>query len=286
MNDLMVKEQWYEALIDECKDIITETIFTSRWALVEGYHKLGERILEDEDKFPKDIRGYQQMSSYVTTSLGCSQRTIERAIQFAKKYPSLDNVPEGKNISWNKICNLYLPEPKENKIELPLPDGKFSVIVIDPPWPYGTQYDKDNRRVASPYTELSIKELEAMTMPAADDCSLWLWTTHKFIWDAKKLMELWGFEYKAILVWNKEKMGMGVWLRMQCEFCLVGIKGSPSWAMTNQRDILTEARGEHSVKPDSFYKLVESVCKGKKIDIFSRKKRTNWTIYGNETEKF
>ena len=48
MNNI-VKSKWYEDLIEDCKDIITEAIFTSRWALVEGYHQLGERIVTDEN---------------------------------------------------------------------------------------------------------------------------------------------------------------------------------------------------------------------------------------------
>jgi len=71
------KEQWYENLIDDCKSIITEATFNSRWALVEGYHLLGERILQDEENFTK--LGYLKMSSYMTTlaeSLKISQRTI------------------------------------------------------------------------------------------------------------------------------------------------------------------------------------------------------------------
>lgn len=173
-------------------------------------------------------------------------------------------------------------ETKKNIIELPIPEGKYSIIVIDPPWPYGTEYDKDSRRVASPYPELSISELEKMVMPAADNASLWLWTTHRFLWDAKHLMDLWGFEYKATVVWNKEKMGMGAWFRMQCEFCLVGIKGHPKWNLTNQRDILSVPRGEHSVKPMEFYKMVEGITEGKKLDIFARGKKTGWSVYGNE----
>ena len=43
------REEWYELLVDDCKAIITEAVFTSRWALVEGYHLLGERIATDSD---------------------------------------------------------------------------------------------------------------------------------------------------------------------------------------------------------------------------------------------
>lgn len=47
MNELTT-ESWYEELVEECKTIITEAVFTSRWALVEGYWGLGKRIREDK----------------------------------------------------------------------------------------------------------------------------------------------------------------------------------------------------------------------------------------------
>ncbi|MCX6750447.1 MAG: MT-A70 family methyltransferase, partial [Candidatus Pacearchaeota archaeon] len=68
----------------------------------------------------------------------------------------------------------------------------------------------------------------------------------------------------------------------QTEFCLLGIKGRPEWNLTNERDIIREARREHSRKPESFYQMIEKLNTGKKIDYFGRYKRNGWDIYGNE----
>ena len=99
-------------------------------------------------------------------------------------------------------------------------------------------------------------------------------------------MDKWGFEYKANLVWDKEKIGMGAWLRMQCEFCLVGIKGKPIWNNTKWRDIIREPRREHSRKPEIFYTMIEEITVGRKLNFFSREEKEGWTSYGNDTEKF
>ena len=165
-------------------------------------------------------------------------------------------------------------------------DGVYDVIVIDPPWNYGRAYDAESSRSASPYPEMTQNELLAIELPAARDCVLFLWTTHAFIWDAKVIMDAAGFSYKATLVWNKQKIGMGAWLRMQCEFCLVGIKGKPLWENTTYRDIIEEARREHSRKPDGFYTMVEAITAGRRLDYFSRQERNGWDTYGNETSKF
>lgn len=110
------QEEWYQALIEDCQAIITEAVFTSRWTLIEGYHKLGKRILEDYKEFKKiGITKEKEIRSHVTKDLKQSDRTIRRAIQFVRKYPNLSTLPEGKNISWRKICNKYLPQPALEK---------------------------------------------------------------------------------------------------------------------------------------------------------------------------
>ena len=108
-----IQSEWFNHLIDDCQSIIVEAEFTSRWVLVEGYHLLGTRILEEYDNFERaEIYG-KKITQCIGESLNKSKSTIEKAIQFAKKYPDLTLLPEGKNTSWFKICNEYLPEHKE-----------------------------------------------------------------------------------------------------------------------------------------------------------------------------
>ena len=137
------------------------------------------------------------------------------------------------------------------------------------------------------FPTLEVGELKDIEIPAAENCTMFLWTTHRFIWDAKELLDHWGFEYRAMLVWDKQKIGMGDLFRMQCEFCLVGIKGKPVFDNNHTyRDIFQESRREHSRKPEKFYDMVNELCVGRKLDYFSRNKREGWEVFGNETEKF
>jgi N6-adenosine-specific RNA methylase IME4 len=162
----------------------------------------------------------------------------------------------------------------------------YDVISIDPPWPYGREYDPSTSRVANPYPEMSIEEIGSINLPIKDDAVLLLWTTHKFLPDSFQLLEKWGFNYKATMVWDKKQIGMGAWFRMQCEFCVVGIKGKPIWENTTYSEIISERRREHSRKPDSFFELINRICYGKKLEYFSREAREGWDIFGNDTEKF
>jgi N6-adenosine-specific RNA methylase IME4 len=172
-------------------------------------------------------------------------------------------------------------------------DKKYHVIAIDPPWAYNEKggfssddYDAQNNRGAVDYPTMTVEQIKQIELPAADDCVLFLWTTHAFLKDSFDIMQNWGFEYKANIVWDKVKMGMGRNIRMQCEFCLLGVKGKPIIQGSSERDIITEARREHSRKPEAFYEMVERMCIGNKLDYFSRQTRNNWEHYGAEQGQF
>jgi len=175
---------------------------------------------------------------------------------------------------------------KQEISNLDPPKDKYNVIVIDPPWPYGTQYDPETRRVASPYPEMSIDEIKNINIPAADDCILWLWTTNAFMHEAYHVLEAWGFDPKTILTWVKDRIGIGTWLRGQTEHCIMAIKGKPKVNLTNQSTVIYGKLREHSRKPDEFYQMVDSLCSGRKLDYFSREKRKGWDQFGDEIDRF
>ena len=204
-----------------------------------------------------------------------------------------DGKVETVNQAYKEIKNIEKKIKFEKQIEdirttaVEMPTGKYQCIVLDPPWSYGTKYSATGRRVANPYPEMSQDELKELEILSEDDSIIFLWTTQRFIWDAKELLEHWGFNYRSMIVWDKEQMGMGDLLRMQCEFCLVGIKGKPLLNNPNNiRDIIREPRREHSRKPESFYEIVNTLCVGSKIEYFSRTEREGWKSFGNETDKF
>jgi N6-adenosine-specific RNA methylase IME4/anti-sigma28 factor (negative regulator of flagellin synthesis) len=236
----------------------------------------------------------------IAEKAGVSVGQVAMAEQVKKKAPDLWEKAKNGEIA---IKTAYTEIKKEEKKaehkanieaqkaaiesgELKLPEGVFEVIAIDPPWNYGREYDPDGSRVANPYPEMKQEELLNISLPASNDSVLFLWTTHQFIWNAKELLDKWGFTYKATLVWDKERIGMGAWVRMQCEFCLVGIKGKPHWENTTWRDLIREPRREHSRKPDLFYEMVESVTLGRRLEYFSREKRNGWEVFGNDVAKF
>lgn len=108
MNEL-VNADWYGSLVEDCKAIITEAVFTSRWALVEGYWSLGQRIRNDEN-YAKYAKGSESFLQGLARNLGISERTLYYSVKSHEMYPDINALPEGKNISWNKLVTKYLPE--------------------------------------------------------------------------------------------------------------------------------------------------------------------------------
>jgi len=113
-----ITESWYDSLIEDCKDIVVEHEFASRWALVEGYHTLGIRIIEETANFERSQIYGQNIVQCVAQSLGKKKRTIYYAVKFASLYPDLNLLPEGKNISFHHVINKYLTSGEEKPIKI------------------------------------------------------------------------------------------------------------------------------------------------------------------------
>ena len=135
---------------------------------------------------------------------------------------------------------------------------------------------------------MDIDEIKAMPIAeiADENAILWLWTTNAHLRVAFDVVEAWGFEYRTLLTWVKDRMGTGEWLRGQTEHCMLAIRGKPVFLHGNHATVLEAARREHSRKPDEFYVLVEATCPGSKVELFCRQRRPQWQTYGNETDRF
>jgi N6-adenosine-specific RNA methylase IME4 len=252
--------------------------------LIEIEQQLAKnRMLEGD---PRQNIAEGKVVEIIAPSIGTNPETLRETLWLIDNAPKedLEKLRSGERA----ISNLYkeikheekVAELKEKAKTLQAPEGLFDVLVVDPPWNYGTSYNPEGRRVASPYPEMSLDELKSLKLPTNENCVLWLWTTNAFLHEAFHILEAWGFEQKTILTWAKTKMGLGDWLRGQTEHCLLAIKGKPIINLTNQTTLLNGESKNHSQKPDEFYKLVDSLCFGKKLDYFGREKHEGWEIYG------
>jgi hypothetical protein len=107
MKTEIISQDWFKGLIEECDALLVETHCNSHWILLEGYHKLGVLIIQEKENFENNGYG-QKIVQLVANSLHKSERTIYNAIQLAEQYPDMNTLPEGKAITWSKMCKKYL----------------------------------------------------------------------------------------------------------------------------------------------------------------------------------
>lgn len=201
------------------------------------------------------------------------------------------------------------------------PSGQYGVIYVDPPWRYKMYSDKGHDKGAeAQYNTMSFDEMAAMrddvlfaTMPNA---VLFMWTTWAadpasgidHLQQAIDLMKVWGFERKSGGHWSKltkngkQAFGTGYIMRSADEPFIIGTIGNPKVKHHSQRNqiftgdapdnlhelgihISSLAR-EHSRKPDEVPLMLEQLFDGPYLELFSRTQRENWSVWGNETEKF
>lgn len=222
--------------------------------------------------------------------LGVGRTTIERAeavVDAAEEEPEEYGYLVEQMDHSGKVAGAFrrlevLRQAKELDAAPPeLPTGPFQVIVADPPW----RYESGN---SLPYPTMDIEEIKAMPVAeiADENAILWLWTTNAHLRIAFDVIEAWGFEYKTLLTWVKDRMGTGEWLRGQTEHCMLAVRGKPVFLHGHHATALEAARREHSRKPEEFYALVEQTSPGGKVELFCRQERDGWHSYGNETSKF
>jgi N6-adenosine-specific RNA methylase IME4 len=230
---------------------------------------------------------------------GVSHDTISRIETIAKKAP--DDVKtklRAGEMSINEAYKKVKQIEKAEKIEAEISkakevieslapmEGKYGVIVIDPPWQYEKRNNDITHRGRCPYPTMTTEELCKMKLPMNDDCIVWLWTTNAFMHESFHVLDAWGLTPKTILTWVKDRMGLGDWLRGKTEHCILAVKGKPMINLTNETTVLNASTREHSRKPDEFYELVRNLCPGKRLEIFAREKREGFDIYGAESDKF
>jgi N6-adenosine-specific RNA methylase IME4 len=294
----------FTEIFDRLKAELDENTCRKDFGLDE-LHAMGKRLepyLKKEAKKRQGTRTDKHSGKFPESSKSDSRDQIGSAIGISgRQWEKLDEIMESGDekliavaVRTGKVNGVHrrlkIKEAAERIVsELPpLPEGPFRVIVIDPPWSYKKRANDPSHRVSNPYPSMSLEEIRSLDVAsiAHDDCVLWLWTTNSHIPHSFEIAEAWGFTYKTMLTWAKQKMGTGDWLRGKTEHCLMCVRGKPTITLSNQTTLLAANAGEHSKKPDEFYKFVEELCPGSKAELFSRKIRKGWCQHGNEVHKF
>jgi len=162
----------------------------------------------------------------------------------------------------------------------------YHCISPDPPWSE-TGGGKIKRGADRHYAVMRTPEiartiLESPSWRPAADCHLWLWVTNNFLLDGLAVMERLGFRYVTNMVWVKDRIGLGQYLRGQHELCLFGVRGKQPSQSRSVPSAIVAPRGRHSEKPQAAYDAMAKVSPGPYLEMFARTARPGWDAWGNE----
>jgi N6-adenosine-specific RNA methylase IME4 len=188
----------------------------------------------------------------------------------------------------------------------------YSTIVADPPWDYGGQnlgrrYNEKGEIIMhgtgsqDSYERMTVQEIAALPVErhAADNAHLYLWMTNSFIEEAYVIARAWGFRPILPITWVKLREDGGIsrkagyYFRGATEHVLFCVRGSlrlqvreaiASAFTTDEGLAIMAKRLPHSVKPPEFYELVEKASPGPRLEMFARRQRSDWDVWGDEVE--
>ncbi len=175
---------------------------------------------------------------------------------------------------------------------------QFRTILADPPWRFINRTGKvapEHRRLAR-YGTMSTEEICELPVShiAEKTAHLYMWVPNALLPDGLKVMEAWGFQYKANIVWHKirkdggsDGRGVGFYFRNVTELLLFGVRGKNARTEApgrSQVNYMSSRKREHSRKPDEQYELIEACSKGPYLEMFARGTRENWTYWGNQAD--
>ena len=173
------------------------------------------------------------------------------------------------------------------------PDKKYDVIVVDPPWTIQKLTHKARpNQIDMDYDVMTLDEIKNLDVMgiAKDSCWGFLWTTQKYLFESKEVLEHWGFKYLVMGVWEKTfgiSAGMPLYgFRWNAEFIAIGYNKKPKlWKERKLIPLAFQAENiRHSKKPDRFYELVSPLGRDR-IDVFARSRRSGWDVWGKEVQE-
>ena len=248
--------------------------------------KRDEQFSKAVDKVADEI-GDEARNAILSGQAKVPKESVEQLVDIKQKAPELIEPILSGELPISKAMREIQRNKNESKPKPELPKGKYRVIYADPPWPVGSiTMDKWKSPIEDKYPTMSIEDIGNLPINelAADECSLFLWTTHTFLPDALRLIEEWGFKYFCCITWDKGNGWTQNGFHKRTEFLLYAYKGGINIDQYGQAipTIITEPSTQHSKKPDTIRELIKNKTPEPRLEMFARGNYEGWLCWGNE----
>lgn len=173
-----------------------------------------------------------------------------------------------------------------NSLETLVGRKRFGCLYVDPPWIYDNQATRAS--TGNHYDGLTVDKICALPVPelVKKDAHLHLWVTNAFLFEAPRIFEAWGFEFRSSFVWVKPQMGIGNYWRNSHEILLTAIRGNAK--RFDNRGLMSWGRFDrtrHSAKPEQIRGFIEQASLGPFLELFGRRRVEGWTVFGNQIDR-
>lgn len=211
--------------------------------------------------------------------------SIDPRLPTWQQYCDEIEVPKGSANRW--LATVFgfqrLPSP-------PLPRLESQVIYADPPWAFNnsgfeqsaaSKYPTLKPEVIENYTDETGRQIKQLAKLKAS--VLFLWVPEAILPEGLQILKGWGFEYKAQMVWKKDRApGIGWWVKSKHELLFIGALGSQLHPAIKFDSVFESPVTAHSKKPELVYEMIEAMYTGPYIELFARNTRDGLTSWGNE----
>ncbi len=174
--------------------------------------------------------------------------------------------------------------------------GGFHTVLADPPWQFQNRTGKvapEHRRLHR-YDTMTLSEI--MALPVAEiveePAHVYLWAPNALLPEGIEVLRAWGCAYKTTLIWHKVRKdggsdgrGVGFYYRNVTENILFGVRGRKARTLApgrRQTNLIASRKREHSRKPDELYPIIEACSPGPYLELFARRRRSEWASWGLE----
>ena len=170
----------------------------------------------------------------------------------------------------------------EKAIKITKNPTKYKTILADPPW--DIQQKGKSRGAIKHYNLMTLDRIKAMPISdlTEENAHCWLWVTNATLEAGFDVLRAWGFEPRSIYTWVKPRLGLGVYLRNSTEHLLLGTRGKAPIQFKGQMNWGFMPLQDHSHKPEEVYDIIERCSEGNYLELFARRPRHGWDIWGNE----